>query len=78
MSYNYSTGAEPPLDVGNYVQVVSKDSGFYGCKGLVVDRSRTGGWGRLVVRIEKDGRVYEPEIKRGHLERVPPGSEAKP
>ncbi len=76
----YTPGAESPINFGDWVKVVDPDSFFHGCEGEVVNYSRTGGWGRLVVEIKKNGVTYNPEIKRGRLVRaqrpMPPGSEA--
>ncbi len=74
MSYNYSTGAEPPIGYGMHVRIRHEGSFYDGDIGIV---SGYGRWGYLIIEIIKNGHTYTPEIKRGHLEIVPPGSEAK-
>jgi len=53
---------------GHHVRVTSRQSPFYGEKGLVIGQ----GWryGHVIVEIVKDGKTYRPEIARGRLELV--------
>jgi len=60
-------GAESPIGYGTRVKVRHEGSFFDGDTGTIDGYGR---WGYVVVRIEKNGKVFTPEIKRGYLVRA--------
>ncbi len=69
----YTPGASSFIGYGMRVRVKHEGSFYDGDIGIV---SGYGRWGYLVIEIIKNGHTYTPEIKRGYLVPVPPGSEA--